>query len=132
MKSITNMPLRTPNTYGQAEIGYSSSIFRDIKAKIGLLKHILQDLGIFQKLVLTDMDYKHPWITDCLKHHSFLEIFFENPLYATNREINKTIQAKSQASWKENFSKKSSLAHYRQHKPGLMKGLTGSTPKDAG
>ena len=115
-KNLLNLPTRAANAYAQAEIGASTQKFRDMKAKVLFLMHIVQNTNKLKNKVFKWWNTKQKWINICKNYLTELNIDLMQLEDLDKSTIKKMINDVQFKQWKLDANKISSIEAYVKSK----------------
>ena len=122
MKALLNMPIRTANAYIKGEVGYSSHLYRDMKLKLTMLHHALQNTNRLRNIIIREWQLTsngNNWIKVCKVYLKDIGINLDQLEEIERKVLEKKIKQIEKKAWKEELNSKSSLQYYKQVKKDI-------------
>ena len=116
MKSLLNLPVRTAGCYVRGEIGISQHKFRDVKLKLGLLQHIVQNTEHLKNLILAEWDRGHRWIDRCKLYLDRIGLSVDDIEEMSKTKLKIVVNKIETLEWRNDMMTKSTLFYYRKVK----------------
>jgi hypothetical protein len=123
MRSILNMPRRTPIAYIQGENGYSAHKYRDMKMKLTMLQHVLKNNRNLKEMLEGEWEQSgQKWIEVCKDYLERIKSDRDKIEEMSKEQLKKIIDAKETKEWRENMEKHEGLRIYRDVKKKIGQG----------
>ena len=112
-KSILGLPTYAPEEYIRGEVGLSSQNWRDVKCKILMLKHIMNNTNKLKRMIIEEWETGIiDWIEDCKLKLNKIDMTVEELTSEKTTGVLKRINKYDNEEWNRTGRKKGSLKWY--------------------